>query len=98
MSMFDKIGHTAGRGGRKPNTLRKLERLNAALRHQEPDRVPISDFFWGSFTERWRQELNLPAHGIVGTALGISIRYIDFPSPSGSCGRASDQTTGETQL
>lgn len=35
--------------------------MNKALRHQEPDRVPISDFFWGSFIERWRRELGLPA-------------------------------------
>ena len=33
---------------------------NRALRHQEPDRVPISDFFWGSFIQRWRQDLGLP--------------------------------------
>jgi uroporphyrinogen decarboxylase len=32
-----------------------------ALRHQEPDRVPISDFFWGSFLKRWREELGLAA-------------------------------------
>jgi uroporphyrinogen decarboxylase len=59
MSMFD----TTGKGnlsGRKENTLRKLERMNKTLRHEEPDRVPISDFFWGSFTERWRKELSLP--------------------------------------
>jgi len=46
--------------GRRPETLLKLERMRAALRHEEPDRVPISDFFWGSFVERWRQELGLP--------------------------------------
>ncbi len=34
--------------------------MNKALNHQEPDRVPISDFFWGSFVERWRKELKLP--------------------------------------
>jgi len=34
--------------------------MNKALHHQEPDRVPISDFFWGSFIKRWRKELNLP--------------------------------------
>jgi hypothetical protein len=39
----------------------KLERMSKALRHQEPDRVPISDFFWGSFLERWRREMGLPA-------------------------------------
>lgn len=40
--------------------LAKLERMNRALRHQQPDRVPVSDFFWSSFLERWRQELGLP--------------------------------------
>ncbi len=46
---------------RTANCLAKLDRMNKALRHQEPDRVPISDFFWGSFLERWRAELGLPA-------------------------------------
>ena len=46
---------------RSPNCLAKLERMNRALRHQEPDRVPVSDFFWGSFLKRWREELGLPA-------------------------------------
>jgi uroporphyrinogen decarboxylase len=46
---------------RSTNCLAKLDRMNKALRHQEPDRVPISDFFWGSFLERWRAELGLPA-------------------------------------
>jgi uroporphyrinogen decarboxylase len=45
---------------RTKNCLKKLERINKAIRHVEPDRVPISDFFWGSFINRWRQELNLP--------------------------------------
>ena len=45
---------------RTANCLAKLERMNKALRHEEPDRVPISDFFWGSFIKRWREELNLP--------------------------------------
>ncbi|MDQ1256806.1 MAG: hypothetical protein QG656_1406, partial [Candidatus Hydrogenedentes bacterium] len=46
---------------RTPNCLSKLERMNKALRHEEPDRVPISDFFWGGFLERWRRELGLAA-------------------------------------
>ena len=45
---------------RSKNCLSKLDRMNKALRHEEPDRVPISDFFWGSFVRRWRKELNLP--------------------------------------
>ena len=66
MSRFDTPGSVAGPAhaagaGRKENTLRKLDRLNRALRHEEPDRVPISDFFWGSFKERWRRELGLAA-------------------------------------
>jgi uroporphyrinogen decarboxylase len=61
MGMFETRGHDAATTERTPNTLQKLERMNKALRHEEPDRVPISDFFWGSFIRRWRQELNLPA-------------------------------------
>ena len=34
--------------------------MDAALHHREADRVPISDFFWGSFLERWRREMGLP--------------------------------------
>ena len=45
---------------RTPKCRAKLERMDKALRHQEPDRVPISDFFWGSFIKRWRNDLNLP--------------------------------------
>jgi len=45
---------------RSENCLAKLDRLNKALRHQEPDRVPVSDFFWSSFLKRWREELGLP--------------------------------------
>ncbi len=39
--------------------LAKLDRMNKTLRHKEADRVPVSDFFWGSFIRRWRQELGL---------------------------------------
>ena len=46
---------------RSPNCLSKLDRMNKALRHQEPDRVPVSDFFWGSFLKRWREEFGLAA-------------------------------------
>jgi hypothetical protein len=45
---------------RTANCLAKLERMNKALCHEEPDRIPISDFFWGSFVKRWRKDLNLP--------------------------------------
>jgi hypothetical protein len=45
---------------RTENCQRKLTRMTKALNHQEPDRVPISDFFWGAFLERWRRDLGLP--------------------------------------
>jgi uroporphyrinogen decarboxylase len=57
--MFDTTGSATG-AERKPNTLKKLERMNRTLAHQEADRVPISDFFWGGFIERWKRDLNLP--------------------------------------
>src|SRR4030042_302679 len=56
--MFDTVGKDYGHM-RKENTLKKLERMRKTLSHQEPDRVPISDFFWGSFIERWRKDLGL---------------------------------------
>ena len=46
---------------RTANCLAKLDRMNKTLYHEEPDRVPISDFFWSRFLERWRRELRLPA-------------------------------------
>ncbi len=60
MGMFDTTGRDKPNEKRGDNTLKKLERLNKALRHEEPDRVPISDFFWGGFIRRWREELELP--------------------------------------
>jgi len=57
--MFHTIPTHVHSTDRSANTLRKLERINKALRHEEPDRVPISDFFWGGFTRRWREELGL---------------------------------------
>ena len=45
---------------RTASCLAKLDRMDKALRHEEPDRVPVSDFFWGAFLERWRDEKDLP--------------------------------------
>ena len=58
MGMFDTTGKDASRE-RKTNTLQKLERMKKTLSGQEPDRVPISDFFWGGFTRQWRKDLGL---------------------------------------
>jgi uroporphyrinogen decarboxylase len=52
---------------RTANCLAKLDRMNKALRHEEPDRVPVSDFFWGAFLERWRDEKDLPPNTDIYT-------------------------------
>jgi hypothetical protein len=52
---------------RTATCLAKLDRMNKALRHEEPDRVPISDFFWGNFLKRWRAEKGLPEDADVYT-------------------------------
>ena len=59
MGMFNTVGSTEIEE-RKNNTLKKLERLQKTINYEEADRVPISDFFWGGFIERWRKELGLP--------------------------------------
>lgn len=46
---------------RTASCLTKLERVNKTLRHEEADRIPVSDFFWVSFIKRWQQELGLSA-------------------------------------
>jgi uroporphyrinogen decarboxylase len=45
---------------RSANALAKVARMNQAMRHEEPDRVPMGEFYWGGFLHRWRGELNLP--------------------------------------
>jgi uroporphyrinogen-III decarboxylase len=35
------------------------ERVMAALRHEEPDRVPIHEHFWAEFVEKWRRQKRL---------------------------------------
>jgi len=59
MSMFDTTGKSSPAAERSESTRQKLDRMNTCLRHEEPDRVPISDFFWGSFIERWKKDLSL---------------------------------------
>ena len=58
MGMFDTAGKDSGKE-RKDNTLKKLERMKMTLSSREPDRVPISDFFWGGFIRQWRKDLGL---------------------------------------
>jgi uroporphyrinogen decarboxylase len=50
----------AAAGSSTPETFQKLERVRAAMAFEQPDRLPIGDFFWGSFNRRWREDLGLP--------------------------------------
>jgi hypothetical protein len=59
MGMFYTTGKQAFGHERQESTLAKLDRMKKTLAHQEPDRVPISDFFWGSFIKQWRKDLGL---------------------------------------
>ena len=49
----------------------KLKRLNKTLRHEEPDRVPVSDVFWGGFLNNWRESRGLAPDTDIN-------RYYDF--------------------
>ena len=76
MGMVDTTGKDSG-GERKDNTFVKLERMKKCLSGQEPDRIPISDFFWGSFIKKWRVELDLPedANPYYHYDLGCGTRF-----------------------
>lgn len=51
--------------GRSEKCLQKLDRLLKTLRHEEADQVPVSDFFWTTFIQRWRKELGLASDADV---------------------------------
>lgn len=46
---------------RSENALKKVKRLQTTANHMEPDRIPFGEFYWSSFIERWKRELNLPS-------------------------------------
>jgi len=60
ISMFSAGQDFKGTLKRTENCEKKLERMNKTLKHEEADRIPVSDFFWGQFIERWKKDLNLP--------------------------------------
>lgn len=59
--MFNNFGKSNDVESRKNSTLKKVERLKRAAAHKEPDRIPVGEFFWNSFTKRWRRDLGLPS-------------------------------------
>ncbi len=44
---------------RSENCLQKLDRMTKTIRHEEADRVPITDFFWGGFLKKWKEQFGL---------------------------------------
>ncbi len=38
---------------------KKIERVKKTINRKEPDRIPIYDFFWAEFLDRWRKEKKL---------------------------------------
>jgi len=51
-----------GKEGRMNRAVEKRQRVVTALSRQEPDRVPVGEFFWGAFVNRWREKYSLPKH------------------------------------
>jgi len=44
------------------NVKAKIKRVRRTLKdRKEPDRIPIHDFFWEEFLDRWTEEMGLPA-------------------------------------
>ncbi len=41
------------------DTQKKIERVKKTINRREPDRIPIYDFFWAEFIDRWKKEKNL---------------------------------------
>jgi hypothetical protein len=37
----------------------KVKRVLRSLRHEEPDRIPLFEYYWTGFVRRWRDELGL---------------------------------------
>ena len=47
---------------RSEKTLAKVKRVRAAMFCKEdPDRIPLFEYYWTSFLRRWREELGLAA-------------------------------------
>ena len=42
------------------DTQKKIERIKKTINREEPDRIPIYDFFWTEFIDRWKKEKKLP--------------------------------------
>lgn len=59
--MFNNQEKSGGLDHRNESAKKKVQRLRKAANHEEPDRVPTGEFFWSSFTERWKSELGLSA-------------------------------------
>jgi len=64
--------------------MNSTERVMTALRHQEPDRVPVYEYFWPEFVEMWRREKGLSDDADINEYYGL-----DLPS---YCKVIGDQT------
>jgi len=56
------------------------DRMRAALRRQQPDRVPICDSFWDQTLANWRREGRLPADVDLNEFFGFEWRLVHFDS------------------
>jgi len=56
---------------------KKIERVITALRdRREPDRVPLGDFYWTEFLNRWREKFNLPPDTDIYEYYDLDVKVI----------------------
>ncbi|MGQ9622097.1 MAG: uroporphyrinogen decarboxylase family protein [Candidatus Caldatribacteriaceae bacterium] len=56
---------------------RKRSRILTALKERkEPDRVPLTDFYWSAFVERWRKALGLPEDTDIYEYYDLDVKVI----------------------
>ncbi|WP_369019257.1 uroporphyrinogen decarboxylase family protein [Thermatribacter velox] len=55
----------------------KIKRVLTALRdHEEPDRVPLTDFYWSGFLSNWKKAFNLPEETDIYEYYDLDVKVI----------------------
>uniref|UniRef100_A0A7V4WMA1 Uroporphyrinogen decarboxylase (URO-D) domain-containing protein n=1 Tax=Candidatus Caldatribacterium saccharofermentans TaxID=1454753 RepID=A0A7V4WMA1_9BACT len=55
----------------------KIQRVWTALKERrEPDRVPLTDFYWSGFLKRWREAFNLPEDTDIYEYYDLDVKVI----------------------
>ena len=55
---------------------KKIERVILSPDRREPDRVPLGDFYWTEFLNRWREKFNLPPDTDIYEYYDLDVKVI----------------------